>query len=175
MKVGIVGSGFVGATAGYALVMQGVGREVVLVDKNEARASAEADDIRHAVPFASPLARYPVARHRWRSVAARHQAPVNLLLRHQLPVAHLFDARNLPGQVAVVRDHDDGRALGDQVFEHGEDQARRDRVEVARRLVTDQHLRVVSQGAGNGGALLLPVRSLAGLLVGHVGQVHPLQ
>ncbi len=55
MKVGIVGSGFVGATAGYALVMRGVGREIVLVDKNTARACAEADDIRHAVPFAHPL------------------------------------------------------------------------------------------------------------------------
>jgi L-lactate dehydrogenase len=55
MKVGIVGSGFVGATAGYALVMRGVGREIVLVDKNTARAAAEADDIRHAVPFAHPL------------------------------------------------------------------------------------------------------------------------
>jgi len=55
MKVGIVGSGFVGATAGYALVMQGVGRELVLVDKNAARAEAEADDIRHAVPFAHAL------------------------------------------------------------------------------------------------------------------------
>jgi L-lactate dehydrogenase len=56
MKVGIVGSGFVGATAGYAMVMSGVGREIVLVDKNTARAAAEADDIRHAVPFAHPLA-----------------------------------------------------------------------------------------------------------------------
>jgi L-lactate dehydrogenase len=55
MKVGIVGSGFVGATAGYALLMQGVGREIVLVDKNAARAAAEADDLRHAVPFAHPL------------------------------------------------------------------------------------------------------------------------
>jgi L-lactate dehydrogenase len=55
MKIGIVGSGFVGATAGYALVMQGVGREIVLVDKNSVRAAAEADDIRHAVPFAHPL------------------------------------------------------------------------------------------------------------------------
>jgi L-lactate dehydrogenase len=55
MKIGIVGSGFVGATAGYALVMRGVGREIVLVDKNAARAAAEADDIRHAVPFAHPL------------------------------------------------------------------------------------------------------------------------
>lgn len=55
MKVGIVGSGLVGATAAYALVMRGVGREIVLVDKNAARAAAEADDLRHAVPFAHPL------------------------------------------------------------------------------------------------------------------------
>jgi L-lactate dehydrogenase len=55
MKVGIVGSGLVGSTAAYALVMQGVGRELVLVDKSAARAEAEADDIRHAVPFAHPL------------------------------------------------------------------------------------------------------------------------
>lgn len=55
MKVGIVGSGLVGSTAGYALVMQGIGREVVLVDKNPNRAWAEADDLRHAVPFAFPL------------------------------------------------------------------------------------------------------------------------
>jgi L-lactate dehydrogenase len=55
MKVGVVGSGLVGATAAYALVMRGVGREVVLVDKNANRAEAEADDIRHAVPFAHPL------------------------------------------------------------------------------------------------------------------------
>lgn len=55
MKTGIVGSGFVGATAAYALVMRGVGRRVVLVDMNKARAAAEADDILHAVPFAHPL------------------------------------------------------------------------------------------------------------------------
>lgn len=55
MKVGIVGSGFVGATAAYALVMRGVGREIVLVDKDATRAAAEAADLRHAVPFANPL------------------------------------------------------------------------------------------------------------------------
>ncbi len=55
MKTGIVGSGFVGATAAYALVMRGVGRRVVLVDQNKSRAEAEADDILHAVPFAHPL------------------------------------------------------------------------------------------------------------------------
>ncbi len=55
MKVGIVGAGFVGATAAYALVMSGVGRRIVLVDKNAERARAEADDLLHAVPFAHPL------------------------------------------------------------------------------------------------------------------------
>lgn len=55
MKTGIVGSGFVGSTAAYALVMRGVGRRLVLVDQNRARADSEADDILHAVPFANPL------------------------------------------------------------------------------------------------------------------------
>lgn len=55
MKTGVVGSGFVGATAAYALVMRGVGRRVVLVDQNKARAESEADDILHAVPFAHPI------------------------------------------------------------------------------------------------------------------------
>jgi L-lactate dehydrogenase len=52
MKIGIVGTGFVGSTAAYTLVMKGLGTEIVLIDKNTARASAEAADIRHAVPFA---------------------------------------------------------------------------------------------------------------------------
>ena len=55
MKVGIVGAGQVGATTAYAMVMRGIGREVLLVDLNKARAQAEADDILHAVPFAHPL------------------------------------------------------------------------------------------------------------------------
>ena len=55
MKIGIVGSGMVGATAAYAMVMRGIGREIVLVDKNKKRAKAEAYDISHAIPFAYPL------------------------------------------------------------------------------------------------------------------------
>jgi len=55
MKIGIVGCGMVGSTSAYALVMSGVGREIVLVDVNRARAEAEANDIHHAVPFAHPL------------------------------------------------------------------------------------------------------------------------
>lgn len=55
MKVGIVGSGQVGATAAYAMVMSGVGREIVMVDASRERAQAQADDISHAVPFSNPL------------------------------------------------------------------------------------------------------------------------
>lgn len=54
MKVGIVGAGMVGATAAFALVIQGEASEIVLVDVNRARARAEAEDIAHAIPFASP-------------------------------------------------------------------------------------------------------------------------
>jgi L-lactate dehydrogenase len=55
MKIGIVGCGLVGATAAYALVMRGIGRNIVLIDLDRKRAQAEADDIQHAVPFAHPL------------------------------------------------------------------------------------------------------------------------
>ncbi len=55
MKVGIVGAGLVGSTAAFACLMQGVGRQIVLVDKFEERAKAEAADISHAVPFSNPL------------------------------------------------------------------------------------------------------------------------
>jgi L-lactate dehydrogenase len=52
-KVGIVGAGMVGSAAAYALALTGTAGEIVLVDRNAARALAEAEDISHAVPFAS--------------------------------------------------------------------------------------------------------------------------
>jgi len=55
MKIGIIGIGMVGSTAAYALIMRGVGSELVLVDANQKRAQAEADDLLHGVPFAHPL------------------------------------------------------------------------------------------------------------------------
>ena len=45
----------VGSASAFALVMSGVGREIVLVDLNRQRAEAEANDISHAAPFAHPL------------------------------------------------------------------------------------------------------------------------
>lgn len=54
MKIGIVGCGFVGSTACYAMVTQGVGNEFVLVDINQKLADAHAQDILHATPFTHP-------------------------------------------------------------------------------------------------------------------------
>lgn len=55
MKVGIVGTGFVGATAAYALTLRGSASELVLYDKDSKRAQAEAEDIGHAAPVSHGL------------------------------------------------------------------------------------------------------------------------
>lgn len=51
MKVGIIGSGMVGATSAYAIMMRKAANDIVLIDANPKRAVAEAQDIMHAVPF----------------------------------------------------------------------------------------------------------------------------
>ncbi|RVT91596.1 L-lactate dehydrogenase [Rhodovarius crocodyli] len=51
-KVGIIGAGQVGASAGYLLSFTPGVREVVLVDLDRARADSEAADIAHAAAFA---------------------------------------------------------------------------------------------------------------------------
>lgn len=53
MKVGIVGAGMVGSSAGYALAMMGIASDIVFVDRNAALTIAQAEDISHAVPFVS--------------------------------------------------------------------------------------------------------------------------
>ena len=55
MNIGIVGTGLVGSTAAYAIIMRGLGRKIVLVDKDVNRSIAEANDLQHAIPFANPL------------------------------------------------------------------------------------------------------------------------
>lgn len=55
MKVGIVGCGFVGSTAAYAIALHGSCAELVLVDVDARAAQAHAEDILHATPFAEPV------------------------------------------------------------------------------------------------------------------------
>lgn len=55
MKVGIVGTGFVGSTGAYAIALRGAASELILVDLNTNLARAQAEDILHATPFAAPV------------------------------------------------------------------------------------------------------------------------
>lgn len=55
MKAGIVGCGFVGSTAAYTFVLQGLVSELVLIDVNSKAALAHAEDILHATPLARPV------------------------------------------------------------------------------------------------------------------------
>jgi len=54
MKVGIVGCGFVGSSAAYAITLGGVANETVLIDLNAKLAQAQAEDILHATSFVAP-------------------------------------------------------------------------------------------------------------------------
>ena len=51
MKIGIVGAGAVGSAVANAAMLTDVAHEVVLVDRDHARARAEAQDIQHAAAF----------------------------------------------------------------------------------------------------------------------------
>jgi len=53
-RVAVVGTGNVGSTFAYALLLSGLAAEIVLIDANRARAEGEAMDLNHAVPFAHP-------------------------------------------------------------------------------------------------------------------------
>jgi L-lactate dehydrogenase len=55
LKIGIVGVGQVGATAAYAMMMRGIGSEIVLADQNTDLAAAQAHDILDATPWAYPV------------------------------------------------------------------------------------------------------------------------
>ena len=53
-RVAVVGTGNVGSSFAFALVLSGLASEIVLVDANADRAEGEAMDLAHAVPFSRP-------------------------------------------------------------------------------------------------------------------------
>lgn len=55
-RVAIIGAGHVGATAAYALMLRALFREIILIDRDEALADAEAADIEDAGALARPTA-----------------------------------------------------------------------------------------------------------------------
>lgn len=57
-KVAIIGCGFVGSAAAFALMQSGLFSEMVLIDVDKERAEGEAMDISHGIPFAGPVKIY---------------------------------------------------------------------------------------------------------------------
>jgi L-lactate dehydrogenase len=54
VRIAIVGTGNVGSTFAYALLLSGLAAEIALIDANRSKAEGEAMDLNHAVPFAHP-------------------------------------------------------------------------------------------------------------------------
>lgn len=57
-KCGIIGCGNVGATTAYALMQTGWFSDLILLDLNTKKAQGEAADLRHGLPFHSPMSIY---------------------------------------------------------------------------------------------------------------------
>lgn len=57
-KITIIGSGSVGSTIAYTMIVQGIASEVVMIDINGEKAVGEALDIRQGIPFCTPAAVY---------------------------------------------------------------------------------------------------------------------
>jgi len=53
-RIAIVGTGNVGATFAYSLLLSGVASEIVLIDVNRKKAEGEMMDLAHAMPFTLP-------------------------------------------------------------------------------------------------------------------------
>ncbi len=54
-KIGVVGTGRVGATFAYTLLLRGLVGEIVLIDLDRRRAEGEAMDLSHAAPLTYPV------------------------------------------------------------------------------------------------------------------------
>ena len=54
VKIAVIGTGNVGATTAYALLLSGLAAEIVLLDVNRTKAEGEAMDLDHALPFSHP-------------------------------------------------------------------------------------------------------------------------
>ncbi len=54
-KVGVIGTGLVGSSFAYALMIRGLASEMILVDANRERAEGEMMDLRHGLSFTRPM------------------------------------------------------------------------------------------------------------------------
>lgn len=57
-KITIIGSGSVGSTISYTLMLSGIAKEIVMIDVNSKKAYGEALDIQQGTPFCNPCSVY---------------------------------------------------------------------------------------------------------------------
>src|SRR5665647_1727408 len=57
-KIAIIGAGNVGSTFAFSLMISGLAREIVLIDKNDLLAKGECMDLNHGLSFAHPTKIY---------------------------------------------------------------------------------------------------------------------
>jgi L-lactate dehydrogenase len=55
LKVSIVGAGNVGSTFAFSLMLSGLAREIVIIDRNEEKAKGECMDLNHGLSLAQPV------------------------------------------------------------------------------------------------------------------------
>ena len=87
--------------------------------------------------------------------------------RFYFSVSHVNGAvGELCGEVAVVCDHEDGQfVMRNHFAEKREEFAGAGRVEIAGRLVSEEHARAIGECAGDGDALLLAARKFRRAMV----------
>src|SRR5205085_504099 len=90
-------------------------------------------------------------------------------------VAHAHDAFGVRGDVRLVRDHHDGLAEVVEALKDRKDLRARSRVQVSRRLVREDHRRVVQERARDRDALLLTAGELARAVVDPVAEADLLE
>jgi len=57
-KIVVVGSGFVGSTFAYTVLLKGLANELVIIDKNQDKAEGDALDLNHGLLLAQPMKIY---------------------------------------------------------------------------------------------------------------------
>src|SRR6266508_1707790 len=81
------------------------------------------------------------------------------------PIAHHYVALGVGGDVLLVRDHDDSDAVLVELLKNRHDLDAGAAVEIARRFIRQQHLRIIDQRARNRDALLLTAGKLTRKMV----------
>ena len=139
------------------------GAQAVRVHGQQSHAKRLAKAVTRGLPAAAG------SRHRFEHSACRCGIGPGQPVGHHAPVAQLNDAVGVRGHLHVVRHHDDGMALCMQLQQNLDHLGAALRVQRAGRLVGQQHVAAVHEGARNAHALLLPAGQLARLVLQAVG------